>query len=54
MTADEGATALYRFDGVSVAKVADLGGRGVSCIAWSPQGTTALIVSSRSFRAFSV
>jgi hypothetical protein len=54
MTADEGATALYRFDGASVVKVSDLGGRGVSCIAWSPEGTTALIISSRSIRAFSV
>jgi WD40 repeat protein len=53
MTADEGATALYRFDGRSVVKVSDLGGRGVSCIAWSPGGL-ALIVSSRSIRAFSV
>jgi WD40 repeat protein len=53
MTADEGATALYKFDGKSVVKVSDLGGRGVSCIAWSPEGL-ALIVSSRSIRAFSV
>ncbi|MDA4114792.1 MAG: hypothetical protein OK474_12180 [Thaumarchaeota archaeon] len=53
MTADEGATALYRFDGRSVVKVSDLGGRGVSCIAWSPEGI-ALIISSRSTRVFSV
>jgi WD40 repeat protein len=53
MTAEEGATALYKFDGRSVVKVSDLGGRGVSCIAWSPEAI-ALIVSSRSIRAFSV
>ncbi len=53
MTADEGAAALYIFDGRVVTRFSDLGGSGVSCITWSKEGL-ALIVTSRSIRAFSV
>lgn len=53
MTSDEGATALYRFDGRSVTKLHDLDGVGVSCISWSPSGECLLVVS-RSVRAYSV
>ena len=53
MTSEEGATALYRFDGKTVTTTARLEGHGVSCIAWSKDGH-ALVVASRSIRAFSV
>ncbi len=52
MTADEGETALYKFDGRSVSLLLRLEGFGVSCIAWSRDGV-ALVVASRSIRAFS-
>jgi hypothetical protein len=53
MTDTEGATGLYRFDGRTIAAVEDLGGLGVSCISWSPDGL-AHVLASRSTRAFSV
>jgi len=52
MTDDEGETAIYKFDGKSVTKLAALRGVGVSCIAWSGEGL-AFIVASRWIRAFS-
>jgi WD40 repeat protein len=52
MTDDEGETAVYKFDGKSVTKLAKLGGLGVSCIAWSRDGL-AFVVASRWIRAFS-
>ena len=51
MTPEEGATALYKFDGRTFTKLEPLEGAGVSCIAWSKAGL-ALIISSPSMRAF--
>jgi WD40 repeat protein len=53
LTPDEGTTALYKFDGKTVTKISELGGFGVSCIAWSAEGV-AIVVAPRSIRAFSV
>ena len=52
MTDEEGETAIYKFDGKSVTRLAGLAGLGVSCIAWSRDGL-AFIVASRWIRAFS-
>ena len=53
LTGDEGTAALYQFDRKerSVTKIADLEGRGASCIAW--RGETALIACSSTTRAYS-
>ena len=56
MRAGEGDCSLYLYsDEVEngVVKVSDLGWFGVSCIAWSPGGTRALIAGSTAVRAFS-
>ena len=52
MTDEEGSTAIYRYDGRAVAKVADLRGFGVSCISWHSDHL-ALVIASRSVRAYS-
>jgi len=56
MRAGEGECSLYRYDfrrGSEIAKLSDLQGFGVSCIAWSPDGSRALLTGSASERAFS-
>jgi len=57
MRTGEGDCSLYTFGDEphnGIVKVSDLGWFGVSCIAWSPDGSRALLTGSPSVRAFSV